>query len=763
MRASVASLMLALFGAAAHGAITLVPWGHLFLAPLQSPTRVAAADIDGNGTVDLVVSCRDPEGRFGIIRRTREGAWSPLEIVEIDAQTDWIEIADMDADAIPDLVLSIRSGDGRFAVMRGLGAGVFAPPTSARAGRNPARLAVAQLDGDGAPDVALVNWNSASVQAWRQTTSDSYESLTTTHLQKWATAIPFPFGLAAADFDGDGDTDIASASIGTKSLAILSNTGDGQFGTVRSWTAPIVDAESIAIANIDAVDVDADGDIDIVSNGLMVLAAQRTVIWLNDGDAGFSARVVCTGVPQGSSWSVAHADMDRDGDDDLLLGSALPGKLTVAEVDPETVGEFVAMQTLSGGSFTREITPVDLDADGDIDVVTADIATHQVFIYQNVSGALAPPALAPPKRAGADDPDSRRVPPGLEAAALAEWLARWEAPEGGIAGSGTVGCGAGAGLCEEPHATPGCVRTLCCEAVCELNPLCCEVAWDQACVDAEEELCDEFNCPSAGACDDPHDTPGCNDESCCRFLCEFDPFCCDTAWDATCAMEASAYCGLVACQLPPDPAARVVNEFCYERLNEGCNRPDLATIAPACGEAYESSVTSDSPRDTDWFRLDALACARVRIRLETEFPLLALVVRGPCDGPLEVIAQCTLVPCASGHFNHGIAPGDYLVVSAANGDRPLRSGLPCDQVDPTDPPPDPADPPFVPGYFGLDYRVRFTPSPTLGDINEDGRVDGFDLTAVLSAWGTAGGADLDGNGIVDGFDLTAVLSNWTPQ
>ncbi len=47
------------------------------------------------------------------------------------------------------------------------------------------------------------------------------------------------------------------------------------------------------------------------------------------------------------------------------------------------------------------------------------------------------------------------------------------------------------------------------------------------------------------------------------------------------------------------------------------------------------------------------------------------------------------------------------------------------------------------------------------DINHDGRVDGLDLTAMLTAWGTTNAdADLDGDGLVDALDLAVLLSAW---
>ena len=49
-----------------------------------------------------------------------------------------------------------------------------------------------------------------------------------------------------------------------------------------------------------------------------------------------------------------------------------------------------------------------------------------------------------------------------------------------------------------------------------------------------------------------------------------------------------------------------------------------------------------------------------------------------------------------------------------------------------------------------------------GDLSGDGKVDGEDLSLLLSRWGLPGAGDLDGSGIVDGGDLSQVLSDWGP-
>ena len=49
-----------------------------------------------------------------------------------------------------------------------------------------------------------------------------------------------------------------------------------------------------------------------------------------------------------------------------------------------------------------------------------------------------------------------------------------------------------------------------------------------------------------------------------------------------------------------------------------------------------------------------------------------------------------------------------------------------------------------------------------GDLSGDGKVDGEDLSLLLSRWGLPGAGDLDGSGVVDGGDLSQVLSDWGP-
>jgi hypothetical protein len=60
------------------------------------------------------------------------------------------------------------------------------------------------------------------------------------------------------------------------------------------------------------------------------------------------------------------------------------------------------------------------------------------------------------------------------------------------------------------------------------------------------------------------------------------------------------------------------------------------------------------------------------------------------------------------------------------------------------------------------YELASAVLPCVGDITNNGEVDGADLGVLLGDWGGSVSGDLDGNGSVDGADLGILLGNWGP-
>jgi hypothetical protein len=329
-----------------------------------------------------------------------------------------------------------------------------------------------------------------------------------------------------------------------------------------------------------------------------------------------------------------------------------------------------------------------------------------------------------------------------------------------MAAAGDLPC-PGTGDCHEPHGGLGCIMTECCEIVCEINPLCCDLGWDEACVELAATECQGIACPSAGACDAPHANPGCADESCCNLVCDLDPWCCSFSWDAAC-VNAAELCVEKACTIAIPAGATPEGEPCYRRVNDGCNMPEDAVFAPlACGQVISGKWSTGSPRDTDWYALTLETAGQRRVRLQSEFPSETMVASGDCDGPFIIHRVDHGGPCDETVFELDLPAGTwFLVVSGGTEARPFRRDFPCDEVNPDAPPPGPDDPPYEPGPFGLRYVLTLECTVT-ADLNGDGVVGPADLAILLGGWGQPGATDLDGDGTTGAADLTVLLGAWT--
>ena len=152
------------------------------------------------------------------------------------------------------------------------------------------------------------------------------------------------------------------------------------------------------------------------------------------------------------------------------------------------------------------------------------------------------------------------------------------------------------GPCDEAHGGLGCVIDECCEAVCDVDPNCCSIGWDEFCVVVGEEVCDGLACPGAQPCDQSSITPGCDDRECCRLTCDHDWFCCSIQWDQFCIDLAEDICTVALCELRIPTDALDESEPCDERLNDGCNILSGETTPMSLGDIVQGTTTTSSPR-----------------------------------------------------------------------------------------------------------------------------------------------------------------------
>lgn len=105
--------------------------------------------------------------------------------------------------------------------------------------------------------------------------------------------------------------------------------------------------------------------------------------------------------------------------------------------------------------------------------------------------------------------------------------------------------------CCAPNNAPGCPDPEIEACVCVMDPYCCDVVWDDACVEiatwSDCEACIAPEPPPPDDCCLGQGGRGCADKGVQSCVCEMDPYCCDVAWDEYCAEQVDSYgCGACA-------------------------------------------------------------------------------------------------------------------------------------------------------------------------------------------------------------------------
>ncbi len=108
-----------------------------------------------------------------------------------------------------------------------------------------------------------------------------------------------------------------------------------------------------------------------------------------------------------------------------------------------------------------------------------------------------------------------------------------------------------AGDCCTANGTPPCDDQQCCEAICMIDPFCCDFPWDEICAEEAGEYCGvcgaACGAPAAGSCCEANATPGCADTVCCATVCQIASYCCFEEWDVGCADIAASWCAELCC------------------------------------------------------------------------------------------------------------------------------------------------------------------------------------------------------------------------
>ncbi len=200
------------------------------------------------------------------------------------------------------------------------------------------------------------------------------------------TTLINPTSLAVGDIDGNGSIDIMIGSTSTTALWLSNDLGDGTAWTQSSGIGATVPFE------IDLADMDQDGDLDLVNTS----AFPQPVSWYENRVSGTVWDRHNTPYSSAATPSkITATDFDRDGDIDILLIDSA-GELTLIEYSDPSLEEWTPMSLASGLSGPLDFAVFDADKDGDYDLLTPSTSADEFLYMENRGGQYSLSAIGAP-------------------------------------------------------------------------------------------------------------------------------------------------------------------------------------------------------------------------------------------------------------------------------------------------------------------------------------------------------------------------------
>ncbi len=383
--------------AALFGPPTTIPVG-------ASPIRLAVADLNGDGRVDLAVPNRGSDS-VSILIGNGSGGFATPTSVPLATAPEAIATGDFDANGSVDLAISTQLG--QVHVLLGNGGGGFAEAPGSPfllgtgTGNTSYGIIAADLNKDGKLDLAATAHDAAYVAVFLGIGNGTFSRAPgSPH-----TSGAGPMSLVAGDVNGDGKLDLASSAEGTSTvpannITVLLGTGTGDFTIAPG--APF--AANNGPTGLAAGDFNEDGKLDL---GCSHEAAANVLVFTGAGDGTFTKQVTLTAGVR--AFGVAVADFDADGHLDIATADNGPGQTHVfhgngAGAFTNAVGSPFVIAPAPAG-----IVAADLNRDRAIDLVFGNVGSASITILINQTVVPLPEGGVPSGDGGdgGDGPSAR--------------------------------------------------------------------------------------------------------------------------------------------------------------------------------------------------------------------------------------------------------------------------------------------------------------------------------------------------------------------
>ena len=369
------------------------------------PGSLSTGDFNSDGVPDLVtahygvayIGLSDSGFSPGVslLYGKREGLLSAPEYIPFGVNLWHVAVGDLDSDSTDDLVVtdlgwsaavpdipSEGSDGGLYALFGSHSDGVQGHPVRI-SDHSTRAVAIGDLNLDKVPDIAATSAYTNEIYILLGRGDGSF-------LQEVPfNTGPLPIGVSIADFNTDGLQDLVVANASQQNVTVHLGRGDGSFGTAKAYSAgrgwgdqdlshgtPLYPSAPPL-----ATDLDGDGVLDIAVTSFDTCSLG---FLMGNGDGTF--RHQPSGHENICGSKLLAEDLDADGHLDLAIACGDEG--SVALLLGNAAGGF-GLPAYYGVGNASDLTVVDIDQDGDLDICATD------FMNSSVSVMLLEPGGVP--------------------------------------------------------------------------------------------------------------------------------------------------------------------------------------------------------------------------------------------------------------------------------------------------------------------------------------------------------------------------------
>ncbi len=344
--------------------------------------NLVISDINGDGNLDVMALERRTSNVVSMLG-SGDGTFTPMVMTTLDVNLDDFRIVDLDGDGkvdlvgrrgqvgfgiIYDLVWKPGLGDGTFAAVEEIApAGSTNNPVNANA--RPYRIV--DIDGDLDNDIVFATSVSGNIDILLNDGNQQFTLGVTLDPPAGST----PFVVQVADFTGDGKLDVFSINRWNSNVDMFVGDGSGTNFTYRAGASIHKFSGNIAGSD-NPVDIDGDGDLDLIFGSILASDPISPQILRNDGTGKFTRTdyPIVDFVGQVSENHQVNKDMvnggmfsdyNRDGVMDFVY-STYQGDFNGVGIRLGTrPGEFGATRTIPFAEDTGNFQALAADFNGD--------------------------------------------------------------------------------------------------------------------------------------------------------------------------------------------------------------------------------------------------------------------------------------------------------------------------------------------------------------------------------------------------------------